>query len=137
VDHRDGSGGAVLAETFWRRLDGTSDPGSCWHFTGWLDKDGYGVLIAHRRHQRAHRVAWALTHGPIPDGLLVLHTCDRPGCCNPRHLYLGTQADNMADMIDRDRRRSRAQRRAAGAGQLELPLVQTGSLKSMGSPVSS
>lgn len=51
----------------------------------------------------AHRVAWRLFRGPIPEGLLVLHHCDNPKCCNPIHLFLGTQADNMADKCAKGR----------------------------------
>lgn len=92
-----------LALTFWERLAGTDDPDGCWFFTGWLDKDGYGILKAGGFHQRAHRVAWALTHGPIPDSLQINHSCDRPPCANPAHLYAGTQLENMADAMERGR----------------------------------
>ncbi len=51
----------------------------------------------------AHRVAWVVWRGPIPDGLWVLHTCDNPPCCNPAHLFLGTRADNIADMVAKGR----------------------------------
>lgn len=52
---------------------------------------------------QAHHVAWILTYGPIPNNLLVLHHCDNPGCCNPLHLFLGTQRDNVIDMFKKNR----------------------------------
>jgi hypothetical protein len=72
----------------------------CYLWEGCTTKNGYGI-IKHKqaRHNNgAHRVAWELANGPIPDGLLVLHRCDTPLCVNPKHLFLGTHQDNMADM---------------------------------------
>ncbi|MFB9187253.1 HNH endonuclease signature motif containing protein [Dactylosporangium sucinum] len=55
----------------------------------------------------AHRVAWEVANGqPIPDGLQVLHSCDNPPCCNPAHLSIGTQAENMQQMVARGRGRN-------------------------------
>lgn len=53
--------------------------------------------------KRSHRVAWELTHGPIPDSLHVLHRCDNPPCCRPAHLFLGTHVVNMADRSSKNR----------------------------------
>jgi len=87
---------------FMSKVDiGGSD--DCWLWTGTLDKDGYGVMGVGDRKIRAHRVSWAIHNGPIPEGMCVCHRCDVPGCVNPAHLFLGTQADNMRDMTIKGR----------------------------------
>ena len=67
------------------------------------EQDGYGVIYYEGRTQNAHRVAWQLAHGAIPEGLQVLHECDTPACINVKHLFLGTAADNMADKMKKGR----------------------------------
>ncbi len=81
----------------WPLIDKTS---SCWLFTGGLNKTGYGVFTFQGRQWIVHRLVWTLIKGPIPDGLNVLHDCpggDNPQCCNPDHMFLGTNADNVQD----------------------------------------
>lgn len=73
----------------------------CWNWAGFKNRNGYGVF----GRQLAHRAAWTQTQGVIPSGLLVLHRCDNPSCVNTQHLFLGTQADNMRDMISKGRDR--------------------------------
>lgn len=72
--------------------------GGCRLWLGATDRCGYGVVAIGPHRHKAHRVAWALENGPIPDGLSVLHRCDVPACVEPGHLFLGTAADNARDM---------------------------------------
>ena len=86
--------------TFWSRV--TTSP-SCWLWTGTVNRSGYGVFSIEDRRHLAHRFAWTLTHGEIPEGLLICHHCDVPGCCRPDHLFLGTYADNNRDSAAKGR----------------------------------
>ena len=86
---------------FWSNVDVRGDD-DCWPWLIGTDPDGYG-RSKHVGEQRAHRVAYRLVCGPIPDGEIVRHTCDNPPCCNPRHLLTGTHADNAQDKVDRGR----------------------------------
>lgn len=64
---------------------------------------GYGNFRWKKRTHSAHRESYRAHNGPIPDGMVVMHSCDNPACCNPAHLLLGTQADNLKDMRDKGR----------------------------------
>lgn len=83
---------------FWLRVDRSGGPDACWPWTGAItSKWHYGCTQWQGRVLGAHKVAWVLTNGPVPDGLCVLHKCDNRPCCNPKHHFLGTKTDNMAD----------------------------------------
>lgn len=77
----------------------------CWLWAGTRDQKGYGKLSFKGRFQFAHRVSWSLVNGSIPEGMNVCHRCDVPSCVNPDHLFLGSQADNVADMRQKGRAR--------------------------------
>ena len=95
---------ASISERLNRRLE--ARPNGCLEWTGYTNKDGYGHISFNGKSIGTHRVAWELIHGPIPPGMKVLHHCDNPPCCEAEgtdHLFLGTQADNMADMAAKGR----------------------------------
>ncbi len=77
----------------------------CWEWTGTRNPQGYGVLRVGESARLAHRVVWTLERGPIPEGMNALHRCDNPGCVRLDHLFLGTLADNNADMKAKGRQR--------------------------------
>lgn len=92
---------------FWPKVSGVPGPG-CWLWMGGK-RSGYGAFLLNnpRKQESAHRVAWMLTNGEIPDGLMVLHRCDVKACVRPSHLYLGTKVDNARDASERGQLRGR------------------------------
>jgi HNH endonuclease len=93
-------------ELFWARVL-KGEPDACWLWQGPKDKDGYGHFQLRGKKTSAHRVAYLLTHGPIPSDQNVCHNCpggDNPACCNPSHLWPGTQHQNVQDSIRKGRR---------------------------------
>src|SRR5688572_1032600 len=100
-----------MAERFWSKIakDGLipehrPELGPCWVWTAACSREGYGVFQEARGTTvRAHRKAWELSHGCIPDDLNVLHHCDNPRCCRPAHLFLGTHVDNSNDKVSKAR----------------------------------
>lgn len=82
--------------------------GECWLWTAALNNKGYGIILVNGRPRLAHRVIYTLMIGPIPSGggyhgTCVLHRCDNARCVNPAHLFLGSQVDNIGDMLAKGR----------------------------------
>jgi hypothetical protein len=91
---------------FWSLVAvGAAD--ECWLWLGAHGDKGYGCFYFQKRVRPAHRVAWSLTNGLIPSGLVVMHRCDNPQCVNPAHLSVGTYVDNNMDMVRKGRHRGK------------------------------
>lgn len=92
----------AIADRFWEKVDSSGGPEACWPWKDAPDRWGYGCFRIGSRKTHAHRVAYALTFGPLPrtsDGksTLACHACDNPICCNPAHIFPGSNEDNIAD----------------------------------------
>lgn len=93
-------------ERFPQKVDRSAGQDACWLWLGGRAPNGYGRFnLEHAKPVGAHRAAWMFEHGDIPDGMSVLHRCDNRPCVNPAHLYVGTQRDNLRDMVARGRYR--------------------------------
>ena len=88
---------------FWDKVKKSKEINGCWEWQGALSRLGYGHFKYQGKTAIAHRIAWQLVCGEIPNGLCVLHACDNPKCVNPNHLFLGTMKDNTQDMMNKQR----------------------------------
>ncbi|HEX8653528.1 MAG TPA: HNH endonuclease signature motif containing protein [Pyrinomonadaceae bacterium] len=90
--------GSNFAERFWSKVELSSESNGCWLWRGRVLRSGYGTAWKDGTYQYAHRIAYELKYGEIPEGMCVCHKCDNPPCCRPDHLFIGSQEENMHDM---------------------------------------
>jgi hypothetical protein len=110
-----------LAQRFWEKV-AIGPASACWEWQA-TRRNGYGRFKVGGRLVSAHRLAYELHHGPIPRGVIVRHSCHNPSCCNPSHLRLGSQKDNVHDMIAAGRYRG-AKGEAHGKAKLTAAKVR-------------
>lgn len=91
---------------FWARV-ARRGPDECWEWRGSRNAKGYGQVTNQGADRIAHRVAYEIAKGAIPSGMMVCHTCDNPPCCNPAHLFVGSNADNIRDKVAKGRSKRR------------------------------
>ena len=97
------NGEQTFAQRFWKKVY-IKSPQECWEWRRYINHGGYGVAGERRQGiNTAHRIAYKLTYGDIPNGMHVLHHCDNRSCVNPAHLFLGTNNDNIQDMVTKMR----------------------------------
>lgn len=113
LGRRHATNGSTKLTPFQRFMAKVAFSGSdCWYWTAFQDAAGYGRLAATGCGEHAaHRASWVFFRGAVPAGMKVLHRCDVRNCVNPDHLFLGTQAENVADMIAKGRQKFPAPQR--------------------------
>lgn len=118
-------------QLFHSRTDKSAGASECWIWRAGRNKKGYGIMRWRKKMTLAHRIAYELAYGEIPQALQVLHNCpngDNPSCVNPAHLRLGTNADNVADRVRKGRSKPR---RGEQHGRAKLNTEQVRNIRSL------
>ena len=109
---------------FWEKVDRSGGETACWPWQASGLPAGYGRFLVNGHHVMAHRTAYSLTYGPIPDGSFVCHHCDNPPCCNPSHLFLGDHSANMRDRQSKGRYSNGEKHHAARLSQQDVDAIR-------------
>jgi len=93
----------TIEERFWEKVDRSRGEDSCWEWLGGKTPDGYGLLWTGKNRIGAHRFSYMLSHNiqSLSRNSFVCHSCDNPSCCNPKHLWLGSNRDNQLDYFSK------------------------------------
>lgn len=113
---------------FVEKIDKLEGEDPCWLWTAVTNPDGYGNFKLNGTMVKAHRVSYTIFHGPIPNGLSVLHTCDTPACVAPRHLWAGTPLDNARDREEKGRGHDKA---GEANGRAKLTLAEVWQIRDL------
>ena len=97
-----------VTERLWEKIKKTDSSEDCWFWTGAKTRQGYGTIAIKGKAKLAHRTVYETSVEPIPDELCVMHICDNPSCCNPKHLKLGTIYENNKDRHEKNRSKGKA-----------------------------
>ena len=123
----------LILEEYLSRIDKLSED-ECWEWTGGTYRGGYGMYgrfyYKGKRILPAHRISYLIYKGTIPEGKKILHSCDNPPCCNPKHLSAGTQLENVTQMWSRGRGKS-----TVGADQWGTSLSDEGAMRIYNHPM--
>ena len=118
---------------FWGKVKKSVNDKDCWIWQGGTNTDGYGDFYTNNKHIFSHRFSWESTFGIIKEkDLRVLHKCDNPPCVNPDHLFLGTQQENIKDMISKGRMYDRSGTRNPKAKLNEKDIHEIRKMRLMG-----
>lgn len=115
-------------QRFWAKVDISGGEDACWEWMGGYFNKKYGCFWIGGHNRYAHRIAWEITFGKIPDGLFACHHCDNPACVNPGHLFLGTALENMQD---RDKKGRHIPRKGTNNGMSKLTWDQVREIRRM------